>query len=172
MSEKELVSCDHKTVESSGTRKLVVNCKRCEKEHSLSDCLPSLILSLEDEYNIDSIIVSDFLEEQYIGSGVKILSQIRDIAGEMETFSSRGEDEKKCMECELKPSILYPRLKRKFIQDPGIIYEMIGNISVKVERKENCHRCRRSLGEELEILGNRAISLRSEVLKEGFDIIG
>ncbi|MFW6145070.1 MAG: hypothetical protein ACOC55_05805 [Candidatus Natronoplasma sp.] len=172
MSGKEIISCDHKTTESAGIRKLVVNCKRCGREHSIKNCLPGLILSLEDEYDIDSIIASDFMEEQYIGPGVDILTQIRDIAGEIESFSSRKQEEKKCMDCELRPSTLYPSLKRNFIEEPGIIYLELGRLADKAKQKRGCSECIKSLTEELEVLGERAKELKKDVLAEGFDIIG
>lgn len=167
-----MVSCDHKTIESSGMRKLVVNCKRCEREHSISDCLPGLLLSLEDKYDIDSIIVSDFMEKQYIGPGVDILSQMRDMAGAIESLSSRRQNRDECMSCELRPAQLYPNLKRKFIEDPGSIYSELRSIAEKTDHKQGCPGCKKSLMEEIEILGKKAISLKSDILAEGFDIVG
>lgn len=153
-------------------RKLVVNCKRCEREHSLSECLPALLLSLGDEYDIDSIIVSDFMEKQYIGPGVEILLEIRDMAGEIESFSSRTQKKDECLSCELRPSELYPELKRKFIENPGTIYGELRHLAEKANKKEGCPECKKSLKEEIEFLGKRATSLKSDVLAEGFDIIG
>jgi len=168
---EEAVSCDHTVKENPRTRTLKLNCKRCEEKYSLEKCLPSILLSLEDEYDIDMIIISDYMEKQYLGSGVKILTHMRDIAGEIESFSSRDQDQKKCLNCELRPSSMYPNFKCKFISDPGIIYGELRRLASAASQKKDCPECMKALGEELEILGKRALSLRSRVLKEGFDII-
>lgn len=173
MSEK-VVSCDHSVKEMSGTMTLKLECKKCEKDYSFQRCLPSIILSLGDEYeyDIDSIMISDHMEKQYIGPGVKILTQIRDIAEEIESFSSRTQNQNKCSKCELKPSSVYPSFKRRFIRDPDTLYEEIQQLASITEEKKGCPECMKSLREELAILGKRAVALRSRVLEEGFDIVG
>ncbi len=169
---REIVSCEHSIRKISGNRTLKLNCRRCEDKYSLEDCLPNILLALKDKYDIDSIMISDHMEKHYIGPGVNILTQIRDIADEMENFSSRTQDQKKCSTCELQPSSLYPDLKKRFIKDPGTIYQEIQKLAAKTKQKQDCPECMKSLREELEILGESAISLRSHVLEEGFDIVG
>ncbi|GEM_PF-3156949 len=169
---EKIIACDYEPIESSGLRKLVLDCKRCGKDHhEISDCLSEIILVLEDEYKIESLIASDHIEIQYVGPGLDILFQITGISREIRTFSTRDSDKEKCKRCGFRPSNFYSQLRKDFIEDPGIIYSELKRVSEKLEKGDHCSGCKETIEEELEILGKKALSLRSEVLKEGFGIV-
>ncbi|MBS3816916.1 MAG: hypothetical protein KGY76_05075 [Candidatus Thermoplasmatota archaeon] len=172
MNGSDHVPCEHQTKEDPEGRRLLIRCKDCEEDFSLSSCLSGLILAFEDEYDIESIIISDYIERKYTGSSIKILAQIRDIAGEIESFSSREEKNKKCENCEWSPSEFFPGLKKRFIEDPGGIYGDLSDSMKRSAQIKDCPNCEKALKEELEIIGEKALRLRRDVLAEGFGIIG
>jgi len=172
MDDSEIVSCDHVQSKNNKKRTLTISCKECGNDFHFKHCVSGLILALSDVYKIDSIVISDYMEKKLDEKQVEILTQLRDIVNEIESFSSRIPDGDECKECKLSPSLLYPELKREFISDPGIIYEKIPQLKNKIKKSKRCLDCKKDLKQELSIIGDKALKLRSDVFAEGFGIKG
>lgn len=172
MKDEETVKCSKTIREEGGERKLVINCRECEDDFSYKKCLPKLILTMEGEVNIDSIILSDYIERQYSEENMEVLMKIKDMVSELNRLSNRRKTAKKCRGCEINPSKIYPRLKRVFIKDPGSVYAEFTDVSRAVMKADGCTSCRRSTKEELTVLGEDLIKLRSKVLSDAFGIVG
>jgi len=172
MDDSEIVSCDHAQSKNNEKRTLTIKCKECSDEFHFKDCVPGLILALNEVYKIESVVISDFIEKRLDKNQVDILTQLRDIVNELESFSSRVPEGDGCEGCEIRPSSLYPELKDEFISDPGIIYERLPILKDSLEENSRCERCERDLKQELDIIADKALKLKSDVFAEGFGIKG
>ncbi len=172
MDDQEHVACSHRIDKSIEKRKLIIDCKECEKDYDFDECLPGLILALEGTYKIDSIVVSGHVEKEFKDKHVDILLKIRDIADKIENFSSRKVADEGCEDCEFWPPSYYSQLKGRFISDPGCIYGEITSLKKKSRSIEDCTGCEEDLKEELRMIGKDALELKSDVFTEGFGIIG
>jgi len=172
MNDSKMVSCDHAQNNNSEKRTLKIKCKGCDDDFKFKDCVTGLILALNDVYKIESIVISDYMEKKLDKKQVDILTQMRDIVDDIESFSSRVPNGDECSGCEIKPSSLYPRLKKKFISDPSVIYEEIPGMIDDLKKSNRCIECEKDLKEELNIIGGKALELKSDVFAEGFGIKG
>lgn len=169
---KEIVTCGHKIRQEEGKRKLVINCKECEEDFSLDHCFPGILLALEKEYQIDSIILSDYIERQYSGEGIEVLKSIADVINRLERWTSRSEGKKECQKCPIHPPEMYSDIRGLSLRDPGAAYEALLNYSKELMKKNGCPKCRRSTKEELTVLGKELLQLRSDVLAEAYGVVG
>ncbi len=172
MDDQGHISCTHRINKSDEKRKIIVDCKECENDFQFEDCLPGLILALAGTYKIDSIVISDHIEKEFKGEQVDILLKMRDITDKIDNFSSRKGHEEGCENCEFWPPNFYSQLKENFISNPGCIYEEITRMKSRSKSIEDCPNCRGDLEEELRMIGKEALELKSDVLAEGFGIIG
>jgi len=172
MDDSEIVSCDHVQSKNNKKRTIKIRCKDCENVFNFKNCVTGLILALNDVYKVESVVISDYLEKKLGKKQVDILTQIRDIVNEIESFSSRVPTGDECSECKIRPSSLYPKLKREFISDPSIIYEKIPRLKSDLKKVSMCEDCKKDLEQELSIIGNKALELKSDVFAEGFGIKG
>ncbi|MFW6064445.1 MAG: hypothetical protein ACOC8Y_02600 [Candidatus Natronoplasma sp.] len=172
MDDPKIVSCDHTQNKNGEKRTLTIKCKECDDDFNFKDCVTGLILALNDVYKIESIVISDHMEKKFDKKQVEILTQIRDIVDDIESFSSRVPNGDECSGCEIKPSSLYPKLKKEFISNPGIIYEEIPQLKDKIMERDNCVDCKEDLKEELIIIAEKALELKSDVFAEAFGIKG
>ncbi|MEF8832152.1 MAG: hypothetical protein V5A66_01380 [Candidatus Thermoplasmatota archaeon] len=172
MDDPEVVSCDHVQSKKNEKTTLTIKCKECDKDFHFKDCVTGLILALDDVYKIESIVISDYMEKRLDKKQVDILLQMRDIVDKMKSFSSRVPRGDECSSCQFRPSSLYPELKNGFIADPGIIYKNLPRLKDKIEEKDRCSTCEKDLKQELDIIGEKALELKSEVFAEGFGIKG
>ncbi len=167
-----MVSCDHARSKDNEKRTLTIKCKECDNNFNFKDCIKGLILALNDVYKIESIVISDHMEKKLNKKQVDILTQIRDIVNEIESFSSRVPKGEDCQKCKFRPSSLYPELKKEFISNPGIIYKRLPQLKDKLEEINSCSECKNDLKQEMSIIGNKAIQLKSDVFATGFGIKG
>ncbi len=172
MDNSEIVSCDHVQSKTNEKRTLTISCKECDNDFHFKHCVTGLILALKDVYKIDSVVISDYVEKKFDEKQVEILTQLRDIVNEIESFSSRIPDGDECQDCKLSPSSLYPDLKKEFISDPGVLYDRIPQLKNKMEKSKKCLDCKKDLKQELSIIGEKALKLKSDVFAEGFGIKG
>jgi len=172
MDDSKIVSCDHAQNKNSEKRTLMIECKECDDDFNFKECVTGLILALNDVYKIESIVISDYMEKKLGKKQVNILTKIRDIVDDIESFSSRVPNGDECSGCEIKPSSLYPELKKEFISNPGIIYEEIPRLKDNIIERNNCKNCEKDLKEELNIIGEKALELKSDVFTEAFGIKG
>lgn len=172
MENSKLVSCSHEVDTAGGKERLKVLCERCDQDFDPIDCLPGVLLAMEGMYEIGFIVISDYTEERLSDYQINILRQMKNIMEDMENFSTRVTPGEDCADCEFFPSSLYSDLRKHFISDPGILYEELPRLREKLEESEECSVCKEDLGHELDILAEKALDLRADILTEGFGIIG
>lgn len=169
---EETVRCDYEIRQESNTRMMVINCRDCEEIFSPETCSKGIMLSLEKEYNVSSIVISDYVETQYTGKLLELMKSIVELSNELKRLSSRDVDGKDCKGCELNPAVMYPRLRHTLINDTGKSCEYIVTVARAVMKKTGCVSCRRSAKEELTMLGEELLRINSRVLYEAYDVVG
>ncbi len=169
---EEIVTCDHEIRQEKGKRKLVINCKECDDDFSLKHCLSGILLTLEKEYQVDTIILSDYVERQYSKEEVTLLKNIADLINRLERWASRSEDKKQCGDCPLHPPEMYSALRDSLLVDPGSAYSSLLKYSKELMKKDGCPKCRRSTKEEFTVLSKQLLEVRSKVLEEAYGVVG
>ncbi len=169
---EEIVSCGYEIREGGDKRELVVKCRECEKDFSISECTPGIILAMQKEYKISSIILSDYVERQYVGRSLEMLKTFSDLCEELDRYTTRDEKKQECKGCNIAPKRIFPILKKTLLRDPGAIYEETVGLSKAVMTKDGCTSCRKATKEELSMLGIDLLKLKSKVLLDAYGIVG
>jgi len=169
---EEIVTCDHKIRQEEGKRKLIINCKECQDDFSLDNCLPGILLALEKEYQIDSIIISDHIERQYGGEDIELLKNIAQLINRLERWTSRSGAKKQCSKCPIHPPEMYSDIRDSLLIDPGSAYSSLLEYSRELMKKSGCAECRRSTKEEFTVLSKELLGLKSKVLSEAYGVVG
>lgn len=170
--QQKLSPCNYSVRKAKGKRKILVQCTECSDEYSFDFCLGNLILTLQEEYKVDSLIIGGHMERQYSHLSMDILNALREIADDLDRFSSRDTGKERCEKCELKPQRLYPRLKDRFLKNSGEIYGLTARAWDRLDGIKGCDRCKKDTTEELSILTRRLNGLRSKILVKAYGIVG
>ncbi|MFO7991815.1 MAG: hypothetical protein R6U61_05930 [Thermoplasmata archaeon] len=168
----ESIACNYVVKKENRSRELVINCKDCSDDFELEECIGGIILAMEGEYNIDMLILSDYLEKQYSKEVIDVLKDVRDISEELESLASRRMNKKKCSDCGINPGKMYSEMRSVLVNSPGDIYATFSEYSKMLMRKEGCNRCRKASKEELTLIGERLLGLRNRIMREAFDVVG
>ncbi|MGM0509670.1 MAG: hypothetical protein ACQESD_00885 [Thermoplasmatota archaeon] len=169
---EEIVTCDHKIRQEEGERKLVINCKECDGGFSLDNCLPGILLALKKEYQIDSIIISDYIERQYGGEDIELLKNMAELINRLERWTSRSGSKKQCSKCPIHPPEMYSDIRDSLLRDPGSAYTSLLRYSKELMKKSGCPDCRRSTKEEFMVLSKELLGLKSKILSEAYGVVG
>ncbi len=170
--QKETVSCGYVVKKEGGKRELVIKCRECENNFSMDDCTPGIILALQKEYKISSIILSDYIEKQYTGRALEIMNIIGGLCEELDRYTMRDGNRSDCKDCDASPKKIFPKLKNTLLLEPGNTYGEIILISKALMAKEGCISCRKATKEELSMLGIELLKLKSKVLLDAYGIVG
>jgi len=167
---EESAPCNSKITDVGGVRKLIVNCKDCSEDFSFNDCLKGLVLAFQDNYDVESLVLSDFIETQFIGDELEIIEGLRQISDELDRLSARtgGAD---CAGCEIEPKKMYSTLKDRLLTDHENFYQLLSDYAIKIIKKEGCEDCRRSAKEEFTVLGKKVLEYRSKILLDAYGIL-
>ncbi len=163
--------CKNSISEVGSSRKLFIDCEECDSDFSIDDCLPGIILALEENYNIDSVVLSDFIELQYSGDNLELLNDIKYISEEIDRFSSRIPDGEDCHNCEIEPKKMYSSLKESLLLDHENFYQLLFDYTLKIVGIDGCRSCRKSAKEELTVLGEKVLEFRSDVLLKAYGVL-
>ena len=164
-------SCDYDLDKYSDSHKMIIKCKECKNDFDVDICLPGMILALQNEYNIDNLVLSDYIERQYTDEALQILIEFKDIVEELKVFSSRKTLDNNCKNCVLKPKDMYQNLTRSLLDNSDDIFKKLISYSKKLIEKDGCIECRTSAKEELSILADKLIDIRSKILLEAYNIL-
>ncbi|MFP4143290.1 MAG: hypothetical protein ACLFSM_08685 [Thermoplasmata archaeon] len=172
MEDSELTPCRHEVDKAGGKERLKIQCERCDQTFDPVECLPGVLLAMDGMYGVGFIVISDYTEERLGDNQIDILKQMKDIMEDIENFSTRVTPGEDCQDCGLFPSSLYTGLRKRFISNPGVLYEELPKLKEKIETPEGCSACKDDLRHELDILAEKALDLRADILTDGFGIIG
>lgn len=167
-----MLSCDHSERKTCGKKELIIHCKGCKKDFEVEDCISNLILAMLNTYGVDRLILADYKEKQFGEKQLEIFFLIKNIIEKIENYSSRKVDRDGCDECSLKPSNIYPELRKDIILDIGCIFKRIRHIKEEMGRCEGCEDCKDDLKVEIEEIGKDYLELESKILSDAFGIIG
>ncbi|MFW6040400.1 MAG: hypothetical protein ACOC85_01020 [Thermoplasmatota archaeon] len=162
--------CDYEVSQEVNERKLIISCKDCENDFDMKKCFSGIILALGNEYTVDSLILSDYIEKQYSESTLKILKMYSRLTEELDALSSEERDDKKCKNCELYPKQMYSELKESLLSGGDIYNTFIKYVKILIE-KEGCTTCRKETRDELSVIAKRLLQLKSEILLEAYGIL-
>lgn len=165
-------ACKSETIQEGDSRILIIDCRECDMDFVLEECLSGIVLSLEGEYNVDKVILSDYIERQYSRDSLLLLKGLKELSEELNRFSSRKTDGKDCDGCPLKPAKMYPELKETLTSSPRDVFPLHHELLKEVMSMEGCTSCRKSAKEELTVLGEKILDLRSDILLKAFGVLG
>lgn len=167
----DIAPCNFSINDVGGNRKLFIDCKECSDDFSIERCLPGIILALEENYNIDTVVLSDFIEIQYSGENLELLKELKGISEEFDRLSSRKTDGEDCKNCEIYPDTMYTTLKKSLLTEHENFYQLLLARTSDVMKIDGCNDCRKSAKEELSVLGQKVLEFRSKVLLEAFGVL-
>ncbi|MFO7792669.1 MAG: hypothetical protein R6W73_06790 [Candidatus Saliniplasma sp.] len=168
---EELAPCEYKISEERGSRKMSIDCKNCKEDLSFRNCLPGIILALEENYNVDALILSDFIEIKYSEDDMELFKSLRDVSEDLSRLSFRKTDGGSCEDCEIEPKSMYPSLKKSLLTEHEEFYQNLSNYALKVMKIEGCKDCRKSAKEEITMLGEKVLDFRSKVLMKAYGVL-
>ena len=172
---------------------MVADCKECEGEASLNEqaCLTGILNGLAKEYNVDSVVLSHYIETKYADDSMQMLMMMVEILHQFEqmsirepfkeyfaddeSLSSSGKNQQKttCEKCEFKPEMGFSALKKEFLRDISGFYSELQKFSKRVgtNKQEACAPCIKATKSDLIYLFNKLEDFRAFVIYKGFQIV-
>lgn len=127
--EEEGFRCDYHIDQSGSKKRLTLECTDCDITPSLNNqrCLQGVIDIMSEEVGVDTVILSHYEDTEYFGPAMELLNTLVDFMDSIEDFTMRDPVEKyfdyledgdrrklKCHDCQFNPSMVFPKLRRKF----------------------------------------------------------
>ena len=178
--------CSAQTRRTQSSNTLVIDCKDCDRTGILanSECLSNVLGLYMSEYNIDSIVLSGYIERQYSGNTIKLLEMMCSLAEAMDQLGTRnpvkehfldGEksDDPGCGTCDINPQNVFAQLRTQLVSDISEFYRAFVHFAQSVERgrEARCSQCLFHTGNDLVYLHNEMDTLRRYIIHEGFGIV-
>ena len=191
--EDQKAVCKYRLQRDSASITMIADCKECHGEANLtnSTCLSGILNGLYNEYNVNSVILSHYIETKYTHDSMQMLRMMVEILQDFEQLSirepyneyfkdnnqlssqSKNQQKMECEKCQLKPEKIFSRLKGDFLSDISGFYETLENISKEVAYKSNndCELCINATESDFMYLFSKLENLRSFVIYKGFQIV-
>jgi hypothetical protein len=172
---------------------MVADCKDCKGDADLNDqtCLTGVLNGLCQEYNVDEVILSHYIETKYTDDSMQMLMMMVNMVHDLEQMSIRepfgeyfahdsrlsssfkSQQKNVCEKCELRPERALSSLKKLLLMDISHFYTEFSDLSQKVENKgeKACAECMKATKSDLVYLFNKLEGLRAFVIYEGFQIV-
>ncbi len=185
--------CKYRLSFDSNKITMIASCKECDGKADLKDshCFSGILNGLCQEFNVDDIILSHYIESKYADDSMQILRMMVEIINELEhmgirnpyteyfefdsdlSSSQKNKHKDTCEKCELSPENIFSSLKKHFVKDLNIFYEEFSTILGKVQGQnhEKCARCVSETQSDLIYLFNKLENLRTLVIYKGFQIV-
>ncbi|MEE9150273.1 MAG: hypothetical protein V3U20_00375 [Thermoplasmata archaeon] len=192
--EEEFV-CKYCLQHDSNKITMIADCKECggKGEASLNNqtCLTGILNGLCQEYNVNSVILSHYIETKYADEPMEILRMMVELVHDLEqlsirepfeeyfandtslTSSSKNQQKSACERCELRPERLFNGLKKHFLSDISLFYAELKDHSKQVadNKKGECTECIKTTKSDLVYLFNKLENFRAHVIYKGFQIV-
>ncbi len=185
--------CKYRLQRDTQAITMITDCKECKGHANLTDstCLSGVLTGLYNEYNVDSVILSHYIETKYTHDSMQMLRMMVEILQDFEQLSIRepyneyfkdndqlttqSQNQLKlvCEKCILKPENIFMKLKRDFHSEISELYETLKRISQEVVNNSNddCSQCINATQSDLMYLFSKLENLRSFVIYKGFQIV-
>lgn len=185
--------CKYTLQRASANITLITECKECKGEATLnnSTCLSGVLRGLYTEYNVNSVILSHYIETKYTHDSLQMLRIMVEIMQDFEQLSIRepfneyfmgnekltsqfkNQQKLVCEKCQHKPDNIFSILKRDFLSDISVFYETLGNLSKEIgdNSDDECAQCINATQSDFIYLFSKLENLRSFVIYKGFQIV-
>jgi len=172
---------------------MVAKCMDCQGGAGLVNekCLTGILNGLASEFNVDSVILSHYIETKYAEDSMQVLGMMVDVLKNLEQMvmrepyeeyfanneslsqSQRNQQKGACGNCELKPEVIFSSLKGQFVKDISGFYSTFNDLTAKVaaNREGACDECITATKSDLIFLFNRLENFRAFVIHKGFQIV-
>ena len=172
---------------------MVAECTECQGRAGLDDkrCLTGILNGLTREYNVDSVILSHYIETKYTDDAMHMLEMMVKMANEMDqmairepyreyfenddglTSSLKNQQKSTCGKCALRPETIFSKLKKHLLSDIDHFYTEFGSITGQVDAngEEACAQCMKAMQSDLIYLFNKLEGLRAFIIYKGFQIV-
>jgi hypothetical protein len=187
---KKKLRCRYSIEVESNTTKLVFDCRGCQGSGDLDDarCFGEAIAALRSEFNVDSIIFSNYIETNYYGLAIDALKRISGIMNEVQRFSGRipwkemGETKdiklqsrkKMCLQCDKNPakifSVIEKRGKRS-IESMCKSFNHYLSVIESLPADRQCHKCNQNTRADLNYIQDKIEDLKMHVLYHAFKVV-
>lgn len=186
-------ACRYNIKRESNKTKMIADCKECGGRATLknSKCMIGILNAMSKEYNVDSIILSHYIETRYSDAAMDLLRKKVELLREFDQLSIRepyneyflNDDELTsaqkskqktvCEKCGLKPSLIFTTLKNSFIKDIDHFYNDFSSLSGNIakHKEPQCSSCIKTSKSDFIYIFNRLEELRAFVVYEGFQIV-
>ncbi|UCF08332.1 MAG: hypothetical protein JSW28_01185 [Thermoplasmata archaeon] len=190
---EEDASCKYRLSHESSKVSLIADCMECKGRAQLSDrrCLSGILNGLSQEYNVDSVILSRYIETKYTEDSMEMLKMMVGILQDLdqmgirepfdEYFSNderlssnlKGQLRSQCTKCALTPERIFSSLKREFLGGISRFYDELGKVTNQVagNHERACAQCMKATKGDLVYLFNKLEKLRGFVIYKGFQIV-
>jgi hypothetical protein len=172
---------------------MIASCKECDGKADLKDsiCFSGILNGLCQEFNVDDIILSHYIESKYAEDSMQILRMMVEIVNELEhmgirkpyseyfegnsdlSSSQKNRQKDLCEKCTFAPENIFTPLKKHFMKDLNVFYDEFNKLLGKIQRKDDaaCARCISVTKSDLIYLFNKLENLRALVIYKGFQIV-
>jgi hypothetical protein len=184
----EQLPCKYEIEFTSRQNVMVAKCKECEGEGDLTDqkCLSGMLNAISKEFNIDSIILSHFVERFYEKNAVDVLRDMAGLVKEFDRLSFRDplkqyfsekeipSQRSKCQACEKNPQNLFPELRGLFIMDIEKFYK---NFTQRIRtvytttNEPKCKKCISTTNNDIIYIFDKLENLRTDILYKAFRVV-
>lgn len=189
-------SCRYDIEHGASETALVLRCRGCKKESSLSDpdCMHKVISLLGENSGIDRVVLSNFTEKQYGQASVSVLSSILSISNELGYLSLREPPEeaggargaKQCAKCAFHPKVMHGALKSALASGINAMRMEAERISGELgasgtqngaanrphaQSGQACAKCAQSAREDISHIYSMLSRFESEVAYKAFSVI-
>jgi hypothetical protein len=185
--------CKYHLQRDSANITMIAECKECQGEANLTDstCRSGILKGLYNEYNVNSVILSHYIETKYTRDSMQMLRMMVEILQDFEQLSirepfnesfngndpltsqSKNQQKMECEKCHLKPEKIFSKLKEDFLTNITGFYKSLKTISKEVaDNTDNeCQLCINATESDLMYLFSKLENLRSFAIYKGYQIV-
>ncbi|UCF08837.1 MAG: hypothetical protein JSW28_03870 [Thermoplasmata archaeon] len=183
----EQLPCKYDIEFSSRQNVMVAKCKECDGEGGLTDqkCLMGMLNAVSKEFNIDSIILSHYIERLYEKDAVDVLRHMARLVKEFDRLSIRNPlkqyfsekeipaQRSKCQGCDMNPQNLFPEMRQQFIMNVENFYmvflDRVRSI-YSASKDPKCKQCLSTTNSDIVYLFDKLEDLREDIIYKAFKI--
>lgn len=179
--------CEYKVEYDEHHVTMTVDCKHCNGPSNLRDprCLNGVIDQLSGEFNVDTLVLGDYIETQYYGPAMKVLRALVRMASELERLSlryypmqalnkaqrlqTRRKRSTPCGSCPFDPEEVFGDLRQVLVSDPASFKQALAGKITELEGASDalaCPTCIKTTVDDLIYVMDLYKNLRLEILAE------
>ncbi len=166
-----------------------LECKGCPGPHMPEGkCLGPLLAAFLKEYNVRKINVSHYIEKQYYGTAITIISKITNLSNEVENLSLRnpvkeyfgrkGVKEGRrvpCLKCAVHPGRLFRKMRLLAIKDIQRFYNTLKSTANKIPQQKRktkfCERCLHATTEDLNYIFDEYEKIAGFIANHAYNVM-